>query len=63
MSLVVNKIEVPQLFLLPTGSEFFFQFISVTTPVKYMYQWNSKMAERRITQVSTYIDKVASYAF
>lgn len=61
MRLVVNKIEVPQLFLLPTGSGLFPQFISPTTPVKYTYQWNIKTAEMRITQVSTYISKVVSY--
>lgn len=63
MSLVVNKIQVPQLLLLPTGSGFFRQFIPATTPVKYMYQWNIKLAERRITQASIYIPKVASYVF
>lgn len=45
------------------GSGFFLQFISAITPVKYMYQWNIEIAERRITQVSKYIPKVASYVF
>jgi len=63
MSLVVNKIEVPQLLLLSTGSGFFLQFTSVTTPVKYTYQGNIWTAERRITEVSIHIPKVVSYVF
>lgn len=63
MSLEVNKIKVPQLFLFPSGTGFFLQFLSASTPMKYMYQWTTEVAERRITWLSTYIPEAVSYAF